>query len=85
MTASVSVGAAAARQWVSNVTVTATFVHHTSQWAWAHLDGHGWRRVQDGAPDAVCNMFAALCAAVANARPISADIDGTMIYTMYLL
>lgn len=85
VTADLSVGGAAARGWVHHRTIRATFAHATSQWAWADLEGVGWRRVQGGSADAVTNMFVGLCEAMANQRPVHADVDGSLIYTMYVV
>ncbi len=85
VTAKISVGGAAAQEWIHNVSVTSTFAHHTSQWAWAHLNGVGWRRIKDGAADGVTNLFVSLCEAAANNKKVHVYIDGTFIYTMYLI
>jgi immune inhibitor A len=85
ITADLSVGGAAARRWVYNVKVLSVFTHASSQWAWANLDGVGWRRVQGGSADAVTNVFIGLCEAMANQRLIHADIDEQLIYTIYVV
>ncbi len=83
VTADINVGGAAARGWVYNRRVRSTFTYYGAQWAWANLDGVGWRRIQDGSADGVTNMFTGLCEAMANGRLVHADIDGQLIYTMY--
>lgn len=71
--------------WYYNKQVKSTFVHYTTQWAWALIDGLGWRRIKDGSPDGVTNVFAACCEAVANNRLVNVYADSTFIYTLYLL
>ena len=83
ITANINVGGAAARGWIYNRKVLATFTFAGQQWAWANIDGVGWRRVQSGSADGVTNMFIALCEAMASGRLIHADVDGQLIYTMY--
>jgi hypothetical protein len=85
ITASLNVGGVAAMQWHYNKLVQATFAHHTTQWAWAHIADLGWRRIRDGSPDGVGNMFDALCEAVANQRKVHVHADATFVYTIYLL
>jgi immune inhibitor A len=85
ITATINVGGAAVRQWVYNRAVLMTYAHHTSQWAWAHIDGVGWRRIKEASPDGVTRMFDAFCSARAFGRRVSADIDGSFVYTMYLV
>ena len=84
VTADVNVGGAAARGWVYNRKVLSTFTGG-SQWAWANLEGLGWRRVQSGSPDGVTNMFVGLCEALANGCLVHADVDGQLIYTIYVV
>lgn len=84
ITADMNVGGTAAAGWHYNQTVSMTYAHHTTQWAWAHVDGLGWRRVKDGAPDGVTNTFDLLCEAAANKRKIHVYADGTFAYTAYL-
>jgi immune inhibitor A len=83
--ADISVGGAAAKGWYYDRTVDATFAHYTSQWAWAAIQGIGWRRLKDGAPDGVTNMFAALCDARATGRNVHVYADGSLIYTMFMV
>ncbi len=72
--------------WHYNVTVTSTYVHHTTQWAWANISGLGWRRIKDGAADGVTNLFVLLNAAAANGRPVHVYIDGSsLINTAYMV
>lgn len=72
--------------WHNNKKVNATFVHHTSQWVWADIDGLGWKRIKDGAADGATNLFVMLSAAKANDRIVNVFIDGdNLIQTAYLL
>jgi immune inhibitor A len=83
--ASINVGGVAIIAWYNNVKVMATFAHYTTQWAWANISGLGWRRIKDGSPDGVTNMFTACCEAVANNRSVNVYADENFIYTMYVL
>ena len=85
ITADINVGGVADLVWHYNKQVTLTYAHYTTQWAWVHVDGLGWRRLKDGAADGVTNLFAACCEALANSRPVHVYADGNFIYTMYLV
>lgn len=73
--------------WVYNKKVLFTFVHHTTQYAYVYIDDPaiGWRKIKDGSADGVTNIFTACCNAAANGRLIHAYVDGTYLYTMYML
>ena len=72
--------------WYNNRTVNSTFVHHTTQWAWADISGVGWRRIKDGSADGVTNLFIMMCVAKANNRQVNVNIDDSgLIITAYLL
>jgi hypothetical protein len=72
--------------WYNNKKIAATFVHHTTQWAWANIDGIGWRRIKDGAADGCTNLYILLCAAKANDRLVNVYVDSdNLIETAYLL
>jgi hypothetical protein len=72
--------------WYHNKKVLQTFVHHTTQWAWADIQDLGWRRIKDGSADGVSNLFIMMCAAKANDRLVHVDIDeSNLIITAYLL
>ena len=73
------------KKWYYNKKVLSTFANCTSQWAWANIDGLGWRQIQSGAPDGVTNMFVAFCEALANNRQVHVYADDKLIYTMYLI
>ncbi len=72
--------------WHNNKTVIATFAHHTSQWAWAEIEGIGFKRIKDGAADGVTNLFALFNAACTNGRKVNVFVDASdLIATAYLL
>jgi hypothetical protein len=73
------------KKWHYNKKVLATFAHHTSQSAWANMEGLGGRRLQPGTSDGVTNMFATLCGATANNRKVHVYADDKLIYTIYLV
>lgn len=68
--------------WVYDRQVLAVFTHHTEQWAWANLEGVGWRRIQEGSADGVTNLFISLTAALANERTVHADLADDRIRTV---
>ncbi len=72
--------------WYYNKKVVATFVHFATQWAWANIDGIGWRRIKDGAADGCTNLYVMMCAAKANDRLVHVYIDAdSLIQTAYML
>lgn len=72
--------------WHYNQQVNATFVHHATQWAWADIDGLGFRRIKEGAADGCTNLLILLSTAKANGRLVHIDIDtDQLITTAYLL
>ncbi len=72
--------------WFNNRKVNSAFVSNDTQWAWANIEGIGWRRIKDGAPDGVTNIFTMMCAAKAKGRTVHVDIDtDNLITTAYLL
>ena len=85
ITADINVGGAAAKGWYYNRALLQTFAWYGTQWAWANIQGLGWRRIKDGAPDGVTNMFVSCCEAQANNRLVHVEVDGTYLYTMYVL
>lgn len=57
--------------WHNNKTVTRTYTSKDSQNCWAIISGiSGWKKIKTGAADGVTNVFAILCAAKANGRPV---------------
>jgi hypothetical protein len=72
--------------WQYNQKVKMTFVHHATQYAFAYIDGIGWRRIKSGSSDGVTNLLLALSAAAANNRNVHVNLDGNnLITTVYLL
>ncbi len=66
--------------WYNNTNVSRTYTSNDSQNAWAILDAvSGWKRIKTGATDGVTNVFAILCAARANARPVDIYIVNILI------
>ncbi|NIL95870.1 MAG: S8 family serine peptidase, partial [Planctomycetales bacterium] len=74
-----------AKLWHYNQTISSTYVLHSTQAAWAHIDGLGWRRIKPGAPDGVSNMLNTCCAALGNNRKVHVFVDNTFLYRMYLV
>ncbi|MGH3613669.1 MAG: M6 family metalloprotease domain-containing protein [Pseudonocardia sp.] len=72
-------------QWLYNQRVLATYAHHTEQFAWVNLDGLGWRRLRQGAPDGVGNLFDMCNLAVAHGRTVHVNVDSEYLYIAYLL
>lgn len=72
--------------WHHNLNVSQTYTHHTSEFAWASLEGIGWRRIKDGAVDGVTNLSVMMNAAKAHGRKVHVNIDdANLITTAYLL
>ncbi|NPV63239.1 MAG: hypothetical protein HPY61_11535 [Methanotrichaceae archaeon] len=72
--------------WSKNCKVKATFASNDPQWAWAHIEGLGWRRIKGGAPDGVANIFRMMCTAKVRGRLVNVDLDEkNLITTAYLL
>lgn len=72
--------------WNYNKKVLSTFGHHTSSWAWANIEGIGWRRIKEGATDGCTNLFVLFNVARANDRNVHVYIDGDdLIQTAYML
>ncbi len=66
--------------------VNGTYVCYTTQYAWAEIDGLGWKRIKDESPDGVSNMFILLCTAKASSRKVNIETDsGGLITCAYLL
>jgi immune inhibitor A len=84
ITADISVGGVAVKQWYTDQTVKYTFVHHTTQYAYVNLEGLGWRRIQAGAADGVTNMLSAFCEALTSGQKVHTYADDSNVYTMYL-
>jgi immune inhibitor A len=85
ITADINVGTATTTGWQYNKVIRATFAHYTTQWAWAYVDGIGWRRIKDGAPDGVTNLFDLCCQALVSGHNVHVNLDNDFIYTMYFV
>jgi len=72
-------------QWLYNQKVVATYADHSEQFAWANIQGLGWRRILPGAPDGVTNLLGLCSSAVANSRTVHVYVDANSLYTAYLL
>lgn len=83
--ADINAGGVVEQAWSYNKTVRMTFAHHASQWAWADIEGLGWRRIQEGSADGVTHLFSTLCDALTHQRKIHVLTDATKIYTLYLV
>lgn len=72
--------------WFNNRKVTSAFVSNDAEWAWANIEGVGWRRIKDGSSDGVANLFMMMCTAKAKGRAVNVEIDtDSLITTAYLL
>ena len=73
--------------WNYNKKVNATFVHHTSQVAWADIQDLGWRQIKGGTADGVTNLIVLLSTAKANDRLVHVFIDAAdnKIATAYMI
>ena len=83
ITADISVGAVTG--WHYNKKVLMTYAHHTSHAAWANVESVGWRRIKEGAPDGVTNIFDVCCQAAAKGRNVHVYADKDFIHTIYLV
>ncbi|NYT02667.1 MAG: M6 family metalloprotease domain-containing protein [Methanosarcinales archaeon] len=83
--ATIGLEEAAAKVWYYSRKVNSTFAHHTTQWAWANIDGLGWRRIKESSADGTTNLFAAFCESLGNNRPVHVYADDNFIYTMYMI
>jgi hypothetical protein len=72
--------------WSKNCKVKAVFTSNDPQWAWANIEGLGWRRIKGGAPDGVSNIFRVMCTAKTREKRVHVDLDkDNLITTAYLL
>jgi immune inhibitor A len=76
---------AGAAQWLYNQRIVATYADHSEQFAWANVQGLGWRQVRPGAPDGVTNLIDMCNSAVASSRTVHVYVDASYLYTAYLL
>lgn len=62
-----------------------TYALHSSQAAWAWLQGFGWRRVVTGSADGVSNVLAACIAAQMSGKRVQVQIDDTQLHYAIIL
>ncbi len=74
-----------AAAWLYNQRIVATYAHHSEEFAWAMVEGLGWRRLRDGAPHGVSNLFDMCNSAVSAGRTVHVYVDADYLYTAYLL
>jgi hypothetical protein len=61
------------------------FAHSSSQWAWAHISGLGWRRIKDNASSGNQSVVSICCQAVAGERKVGVYADGSFLYSLNIL
>lgn len=61
--------------WHYNKKINATFVHQKSQWAWADIEGIGWKRIKEGATDSMTNVLALLSTARTHEHLVHIHLD----------
>lgn len=71
--------------WYYNQTLSSVFANCASQHTWANVLDLGWRKIKEGSPNSVTNLFFLCCEAVARKRKVNVYADGEAIYTLYLL
>jgi immune inhibitor A len=83
ITAVINVGGVAAKKWY-NKKLLRIYASSGSRNAWAYIQDVGWRRVKPDSADGVTNMFNMLVEARAADVPVTAYVDNTFIYVLYL-
>ncbi len=76
--------ASVTKAWHNNKKLKHVYAIHSTQAAWAYIDTIGWRRLRPGAADAVSNLFAACCEAMANGSNVHVFIDNSYLYSIIL-
>ena len=72
--------------WHTNKKVVMTFVHHTTQYGYASIEGLGWLRIKSGSADGCTNLLVLLNAAKANDRLVHVNVNASNeIETAYML
>ncbi|MET1086760.1 MAG: M6 family metalloprotease domain-containing protein [Arthrobacter sp.] len=71
-------------QWYSNLVVDSVFASHHAQNGWVNLAGHGWRRIQAGAPDGITNMLALFALARSKNLKVTVNADTAAVFQAYL-
>jgi peptidoglycan hydrolase-like protein with peptidoglycan-binding domain len=72
------------QQQLLSVTLDRIYATPHSANAWAHVPGHGWRKVKATSADGVMNTFAALASARAKNQPVTVQITATEIELTYV-
>lgn len=75
----------ALKQWISGALIRFTYALHSSQSAWAYIDGVGWRQIRPGAADGVSNAFRICTEAQAAGAKVNAYIDDAYLYYVLAL
>jgi hypothetical protein len=70
-------------QQVITVTLDRVYATPHSANAWAHVPGHGWRKVKATSASGVTSTFAALASARAQNRPVTVQLTATEIELAY--
>ncbi len=76
---------AALKTWVSAVKITYCYALTNSQYAWAYVDGIGWRRIKNGNSDGVANVFEVCCNVQAAGAKANVYIDDQYLYNIVQL
>ena len=76
---------AALKTWVNSTKITYCYALTTTQSAWAHVDGIGWRRVRNGNADGVGNVFDVCCNVQASGATANVYIDDQYLYNIVQL
>lgn len=70
---------AALKSWVT-AKIRHTYALHTTQAAWAYVEGFGWRRIRAGTPDGISNAFGIACKVNATGDKARVLIDDVYLY-----
>jgi immune inhibitor A len=68
-----------------NKKVNSTFAGNVSQWAWAEIEGLGWKRIKNGAADGCTNLFIMMNEAKGSGKLVHVDIDTDNLITLAYL
>jgi hypothetical protein len=78
----ISEGGNSEATWHYDKRITMAFAHSSSQWAWAHISGLGWRRIKDNASNGNASVISLCCQAVAGERKVRVYADGSFLYSI---
>lgn len=78
----ISTGDNSVAMWHYDKRITMAFAHSSSQWAWAHISGLGWRRIKDDASNGNPSVVSLCCQAVASERTVRIYADGSFLYSL---